>query len=89
MTGRQSVGQERLFYAFRLEDRVPTSHLLQGIERCLDLSAPHQHLQDHYSHTGRSSVDPELMVRMLIVWYCYGIRSERCSREEVQLNLAY
>ena len=89
MMGRQSVGQERLFYAFNLEDHVPSNHLLRGIERCLDLSALHQHLQEHYSHTGRPSVDPELMVRMLIVGYCYGIRSERRLCEEVQLNLAY
>jgi transposase len=89
MMGRQASGQDRLFYSFNLEDHVPQSHLLRGIDRCLDLQGLHQHLAKHYSHTGRPSVDPELMLRMLIVGYCYGIRSERRLCEEVQLNLAY
>ncbi|CAM4045540.1 IS1182 family transposase [Bordetella muralis] len=87
--GHQAGGQERLFYAFNLEDVIPPTHLLRAIDRCLDLSELHRHLAEHYSHTGRPSIDPELMIRMLIVGYCYGIRSERRLCEEVQLNLAY
>lgn len=89
MMGHQASGQERLFYAFNLEDLIPPTHLLRAIDRCLDLSELHRHLAEHYSHTGRPSIDPELMIRMLIVGYCYGIRSERRLCEEVQLNLAY
>ena len=89
MMGQQKNGQERLFYAFNLEDHVPAGHLLRGINACLDLGGLRQHLAEHYSHTGRPSVDPELMIRMLIVGYSYGIRSERRLCEEVHLNLAY
>jgi len=89
MMGRQAGGQDRLFYSFNLEDHVPPNHLLRGIDRCLDLGGLHKHLADHYSQIGRPSIDPELMLRMLIVGYCYGIRSERRLCEEVHLNLAY
>lgn len=89
MMGHQKVGQERLFYAFNLEDHIPQTHLLRGIDRVLDLSELRQHLADYYSLIGRPSVAPELMIRMLIVGYCYGIRSERRLCEEVHLNLAY
>lgn len=89
MMGRQTNGQNHLFYAFNLEDHVPAEHLLRSIDRCLDLSKLHQHLAEHYSHTGRPSIDPELIIRMLVVGYCYGIRSERRLCEEVHLNLAY
>lgn len=89
MMGRQQAGQAPLFYAFNLEDHVPANHLLRGIDRFLDLSELHQHLAPHYSHTGRPSIDPALMIRMLIVGYCFGIRSERRLCEEVHLNLAY
>jgi transposase len=78
-----------LFYSFNLEDHVPQDHLLRGIDRCLDLSGLRQHLAEFYSHTGRPSIDPELMIRMLIIGYSYGIRSERRLCEEVHLNLAY
>ena len=87
--GRQSSCQKRLFYSFNLEDHIPTSHLLRGIDRFLDLGNLRGHLASFYSHTGRPSIDPELMVRMLIVGYCFGIRSERRLCEEVRLNLAY
>lgn len=87
--GHQPVGQERLFYSFNLEDHIPQNHLLRSIDRCLDLSELHQQLADYYSHTGRPSIDPELMIRMLIIGYSYGIRSERRLCEEVHLNLAY
>ena len=89
MMGHQQDGQEHLFYAFNLEDHVPKDHLLRGIDRLLDLSDLRQYLADFYSHTGRPSIDPELMIRMLIIGYCFGIRSERRLCEEVHLNLAY
>jgi transposase len=89
MMGSQSSGQERLFYSFNLEDHVPSNHLLRGVDRFLDLDSLREHLAPFYSHTGRPSVDPELMVRMLIIGYCFGIRSERRLCEEVHLNLAY
>lgn len=89
MMGQQVGNQERLFYSFNLEEHVPADHLLRGIDRFLDLSTLRRELEPFYSHTGRPSIDPELMVRMLIVGYCFGIRSERRLCEEVHLNLAY
>jgi transposase len=89
MMGQQSGNQDRLFYSFDLESFVPPNHLLRGIDQCLDLGGLRQHLASHYSYTGRPSIAPELMIRMLIVGYCYGIRSERRLCEDVQLNLAY
>jgi len=89
MMGQQHDGQERLFYAFSLEDHVPQDHLLRGIDRYLDLGELRAHLARFYSHTGRPSIDPELMLRMLLIGYCLGIRSERRLCEEVHLNLAY
>ena len=89
MMGHQQDDQERLFYAFNLEDHVPKDHLLRGIDRLLDLGNLRQYLTDFYSHTGRPSIDPELIIRMLIIGYCFGIRSERRLCEEVHLNLAY
>ena len=89
MMGSQMSGQERLFYSFNLDDHIPSNHLLRGVDRFLDLSELREHLAPFYSHTGRPSIDPELMVRMLIVGYCFGIRSERRLCEEVHLNLAY
>ena len=89
MMGSQMSGQERLFYSFNLDDHIPSNHLLRGVDRFLDLNELREHLAPFYSHTGRPSIDPELMVRMLIVGYCFGIRSERRLCEEVHLNLAY
>jgi transposase len=89
MMGQQSGEQDRLFYFFNLNDHIPSDHLLRGIDRFLDLSELRRHLAPFYSHTGRPSIDPELMIRMLIVGYCCGIRSERRLCEEVHLNLAY
>jgi transposase len=88
MMGQRGGSQERLFYSFNLGDHVPSDHLLRGIDRFFDLGDLRQHLAPYYSNTGRPSVDPELMVRMLIVGYCFGIRSERRLCEEVHLNLA-
>jgi len=89
MMGQRSSGQERLFYSFNLDDHVPANHLLRGIDRFLDLSELRKHLASFYSTTGRPSIDPELMIRILIVGYSFGIRSERRLCEEVHLNLAY
>ena len=89
MMGFQTDSQERLFYSFNLEDHVPKNHLLRGINQYLDLGDLRQHLSEFYSHTGRPSIDPELMIRMLIIGYSFGIRSERRLCEEVHLNLAY
>ncbi len=81
--------QAALFYEFSLEDHVPKDHLLRSIDRFVDPSSIRMHLPDFYSHTGRPSIDPELLIRMLLVGYCFGIRSERRLRKEVHLNLAY
>ncbi|BAE52108.1 Transposase and inactivated derivative [Paramagnetospirillum magneticum AMB-1] len=81
--------QEALFYSFNLEQHVPADHMLRSIDRFVDLSGLRAHLQPFYSSMGRPSIDPELMVRMLIVGYFQGIRSERRLCEEVHLNLAY
>lgn len=89
MMGYQAGGQDKLFYTFNLEDHVPQNHLLRGIDRFLDLTELRQHLSQFYSHTGRPSIDPELMIRMLVIGYSFGIRSERRLCEEVHLNLAY
>lgn len=89
MMGQRTGGQKPLFYSFNLDDHVPADHLLRGIDRFLDLEDLRRHLAPFYSHTGRPSIDPELMVRMLIVGYSFGIRSERRLCEEVHLNLAY
>jgi transposase len=89
MMGPKQEAQSALFYDFSIEDHVPLDHLLRAIDRFVDLSGIRQHLVSFYSSTGRPSVDPELMIRMLLVGYCMGIRSERRLCEEVHLNLAY
>ena len=88
MMGRQAE-PEQLFYDFRLDDHVRANHLLRQIEVFVDLEDLRQDLKPFYSQIGRPSVDPELMIRMLIVGYCYGIRSERRLCEDVHLNLAF
>ncbi len=89
MMGQQGEDRAKLFYEFCLEDRVPVDHLLRKIDRFLDLRALRQELAPFYSTIGRPSIDPELMIRILVVGYCFGIRSERRLCEEVDLNLAY
>ena len=89
MMGSMPAEQNALFYEFNLEQHIPANHLLRQIDKFLDFDQIRQHLQSFYSHTGRPSVDPELMIRMLIVGYCYGIRSERRLCEEINFNLAY
>ena len=89
MMGRRTTGQGQLFYAFALDEVVPASHLVRKIDAVLDLSWVHQELTPFYSSTGRPSIDPELMLRMLILGYIFAIRSERQICAEVQVNLAY
>ena len=89
MLGPRQEAQAALFYEFSLEDHVPQDHLLRSIDRFVDLGSIRTYLADFYSHTGRPSIDPELLIRMLLVGYCFGIRSERRLCEEVHLNLAY
>src|SRR6202166_3009431 len=91
MMGRRSGDQVSLFYEFCLDDRVPKNHLLRRINVFVRavLADVHEQLDPHYSEIGRPSVDPELMIRMLIVGYCYGLRSERKLTQEVELHLAY
>ncbi len=89
MMGDRRVRQDALFYEFSLEDHVPEGHLLRSIDRFVELDGLRRELAPYYSAIGRPSVDPELMIRMLIVGYCFGIRSERRLCEEVHLNLAY
>lgn len=81
--------QGQLFYRFRMEDHVPAGHLLRQVDGFLDFSSLRAELAPLYSHTGRPSVDPELMIRMLLIGYLFGIRSETRLCEEVHLNLAY
>jgi len=91
MMGRQTVDQSQLFYLFNLEERIPPDHLLRRINPLVSriLADVRDKLQSFYSEIGRPSIDPELMLRMLIVGYCYGIRSERKLCEEVELHLGY
>jgi len=89
MMGRLKSDQGQLFYEFRLGDAVPEDHLVRKIDTALDLSWLRSELTPHYSSTGRPSIDPELMIRMLVVGYVFAIRSERLLCREVQVNLAY
>jgi transposase len=89
MMGERQVQQDALFYEFSLERHVPEGHLLRAIDGFVELDGVRAHLEPFYSETGRPSIDPELLIRMLIVGYCFGIRSERRLCEEVHLNLAY
>jgi len=89
MMGAPVGRQDRLFYEFDLEDMVPSDHLLRKIDAVLDLSWLRGELEAHYSHLGCPSICPELMMRMLLVGYCYSIRSERRLCQEVRMNLAY
>jgi transposase len=89
MMGRLEVGQGELFYDLCLEKLVPPDHSVRKLGAVLDLSWVSRELAPYYSHTGRPSVDPELMIRMLIVGYVFAIRSERQLCSEVQVNMAY
>jgi transposase len=91
MMGRQTGDQRQLFYLFNLEDRIPSDHLLRKLNPMVSrvVADLREKLVSFYSDIGRPSIDPELMMRMLMVGYCYGIRSERRLCEEVKLHLAY
>ncbi|SMY10413.1 transposase [Flavimaricola marinus] len=89
MMGSRQVAQGALFYEFSIEAFVPQDHLMRGIDRFLDLTDVRPLLAPFYSSHGRPSIDPELMIRMLLLGYCMGIRSERRLCEEVHVNLAY
>ena len=91
MMGRQRGDQTSFFYEFRLDERIPKEHLLRRIDVFVTpvLADMREQLKPYYSEIGRPSVDPALMIRMLIVGYCYGLRSERQLTQEVELHLAY
>jgi transposase len=87
--GRRERGQGQFFYAFDLDKVVPADHLVRQVDGVLDFDWVHKELAPYYSHTGRPSIDPVLMIRMLIAGYVFAIRSERRLCSEVQVNLAY
>ena len=89
MMGRLKSDQGQLFYEFHLGDAVPEDHLVRKIDAALDLSWLRSELAPHYSSMGRPSIDPELMIRMLVLGYVFALRSERLICREVQVNLAY
>ena len=89
MLGRSGRNQGQLFYSFNLEEVVPDDHLVRAIADVLDLSWVRAELAPHYSALGRPSIDPVLMIRMLVVGYVFAIRSERALCREVRVNLAY
>ena len=89
MMGRLNHDQEQFFYSFRLDEAVPNDHPVREIAAVLDLSWVHAELAPYYSRLGRPSIDPVLMIRMLIVGYVFAIRSERTLCRDVQVNLAY
>ena len=80
---------EALFYYFRLGDQVPESHLLRLIDKHISLEFVRQRLQDSYSETGRPSIDPELLLRILLIGYLYGITNERKLVEELRMHLVW
>jgi transposase len=89
MMGPRQEAQAALLYEFCLEDQVPQDHLPRSVDLFVDHTDIRAHLAPFYSLTGRPSVDPELMIRMLLAGYCMGIRSERRLCDQVHLNLAY
>src|SRR6202140_1133424 len=88
MMGQHSRS-EALFYYFRLEDQVPENHLLRLIEKHISFAFVREKLKDSYSETGRPSIDPELLLRILLIGYLYGITSERTLVEELRMHLAW
>jgi transposase len=89
MMGRLGHDQEQFFYSFRLDEAVPDDHPVREIAAVLDLSWVRAELAPYYPNNGRPSIDPELMIRMLIIGYVFAIRSERSLCRDVQVNLAY
>src|SRR6266852_3321340 len=80
---------EALFYYFRLEDQVPETHLLRLIDKHISFAFVREKLKDSYSETGRPSIDPELLLRILLIGYLYGVTSERRLVEELRMHLAW
>jgi transposase len=89
MMGRLNHDQEQFFYSFRLDEVVPADHPVRQIAAVLDLNWVYSELATYYSRLGRPSVDPVLMIRMLIIGYAFGIRSERVLCRDIAVNLAY
>src|SRR3974390_1934598 len=85
----QHARSEPLFYYFRLDDYIPESHLLRLIDKHISFEFVRQQLKDSYSETGRPSIDPELLLRILLIGYLYGITSERKLVEELRMHLAW
>jgi transposase len=85
----QQPRMEPMFYYFRLEDQIPEHHLLRRIDRYVDFRFVRERLRDAYSSMGRPSIDPEILLRILLVGYLYGITSERRLMEEVRMHLVY
>ena len=89
MMGRLKHEQEQFFYSFRLDEAVPNDHPVREVAAVLDLSWVHSELAPYYPRIGRPSIDPVLMIRMLIIGYVFAIRSERALCRDVRVNLAY
>ena len=89
MMGDRLVRQNHLFYDVCLEDRVPPDHLVRRLDAVLDLGWLRAELAPYYSHTGCPSVDPELMIRMMLLGYCYSVRSDRRLCQDVDMSFAY
>src|SRR5512141_54471 len=85
----QQTRSESLFYYFRLEDHVPENHLLRLIDRHVSFEFVREKLRDSYSETGRPSIDPEVLLRILLIGYIYGVTSERKLVEELRMHLAW
>jgi transposase len=85
----QQARSESLFYYFRIEDHIPEDHLLRLIDRHVDFAFVRETLKASYSHTGRPSIDPEVLLRILLIGYLYGITSERRLVEDIAMHLAY
>src|SRR5438128_10958835 len=89
MRGRLNHEHGQLFYSFCLDEAVPDDHLVRQIAGVLDLSWVHCELAPYYAKLGRPSIDPVLMIRMLIIGYVFAIRSERALCRDVEVNFAY
>ncbi len=85
----QHTRSESLFYYFRLEDQVPENHLLRLVDKHINFGFVRERLKDSYSETGRPSIDPELLLRILLIGYLYGVSSERKLVEELRMHLAW
>ena len=87
MMGKQS-GQIQMII-LDIDSMIPEDHLLRRIKNCVNFDFIYEKAAPYYSHVGRKSIDPVVLIKMLLIGYLYGIRSERRLEEEVSLNLAY